>query len=245
MQLSLYVRQLFRSFGVCLHRTSYSDGVELYGNIRQLLKAHNINLVIDVGANKGQFRNALKEHCGYKGKVASFEPIPDLAANLKQLSASDSSWNVFDVALGSEVGNLEFDVYSRSELSSFLKGGSSLSSQEIIGRKTVPVQTIASLASDIFAEIPPEQTFLKMDTQGFDLNVMRGAGSMLRRFPFILTEVPNRQIYEGMSSFEDCINFLRENSFSPVGFWAVSRGASFEATEFDCLAVNVGERYVA
>jgi hypothetical protein len=208
MQLSLYVRQLFRSFGVCLHRTSYSDGVELYGNIRQLLKAHNINLVIDVGANKGQFRNALKEHCGYKGKVASFEPIPDLAANLKQLSASDSSWNVFDVALGSEVGNLEFDVYSRSE-------------------------------------IPPEQTFLKMDTQGFDLNVMRGAGSMLRRFPFILTEVPNRQIYEGMSSFEDCINFLRENSFSPVGFWAVSRGASFEATEFDCLAVNVGERYVA
>lgn len=90
-------------------------------HLRELFTMLGIDCVLDVGANKGQYYEFLRDQVGFRGRVISFEPIPDLAEALRGRAAHDSNWTVCDFAVGRKDDVLPLNVTNRSGWSSFLK----------------------------------------------------------------------------------------------------------------------------
>ena len=85
----------------------------------RLLKDYRIDLVLDVGANTGQYARQLRE-LGYKGRIVSFEPLSSAVAELRRAAAYDANWQVRNHACGAENGKREIRVAANSQSSSFL-----------------------------------------------------------------------------------------------------------------------------
>src|SRR5215813_6843569 len=71
-----------------------------------------------VGANRGQYAKMLRDHIGYRGPIVSYEPIPELAGELRLLSANDSARRIAELALDREAGPANFQVMADSQFSS-------------------------------------------------------------------------------------------------------------------------------
>ena len=87
--------------------------------IRSIIEEYKVDLIIDVGANKGQFAFEVRRF--YKGLIMSFEPVLATFNVLKQNASDDKNWYVFNYALGSESKQLYMNVYERDEFSSILE----------------------------------------------------------------------------------------------------------------------------
>ncbi len=111
--------------------------------LRKIFAAHSIDTVIDVGANKGQYRDFLRHHVGYRGSIVSFEPLPEFAASLKARAAADGNWTVHACALGAAAGELSLNVMAASVFSSFLQpiSGGTYAAENTVSRvEVVPVE---------------------------------------------------------------------------------------------------------
>ena len=88
-----------------------------------ILSRHGVTTVIDVGANGGQYRDFLRLEAGFKGTVHSFEPQPDLAAQMSQRAkVGDPLWHIHNCALGSKDGELNLNLTTRNDFA-WCKGG--------------------------------------------------------------------------------------------------------------------------
>src|SRR5262245_54527233 len=88
--------------------------------LREIFGDYNIETVIDVGANNGQYRNFLRNEVGFQGKIASFEPLPDLAESLRRRARRDDpEWSIYACALGRQPGGLDINVMANALFSSF------------------------------------------------------------------------------------------------------------------------------
>ena len=168
-----------------------------------LFNQYNINCVLDVGANTGQYGVELRR-AGYKGHIISFEPVSAVFAQLQRHCADDAKWTAHNIALGREDSSETINIAKNSSFSSFLtpltdhelelKGG------EIVEKtETVSVRRIESVIDEVSAHIGGTNFFLKMDTQGFDLQVLEGLGSQGDRIIGLQSEVSVLPIYEGMA----------------------------------------------
>ncbi len=89
--------------------------------IKTLLDRYQINVVIDVGANEGQFASELRR-MGYQGKIISFEPIASVFEKLKKVASTDRDWDVYNLALGqknsqqtlNKAGDTDFSTLQKS-----------------------------------------------------------------------------------------------------------------------------------
>src|SRR5690242_20042594 len=93
--------------------------MELERQLRRIFERYGITLVIDVGANAGQYRDFLRERVGFDGIIHSFEPLSDLADGMRARGADDGKWHVHQHALGSKESVLSFNVMAASTFSSF------------------------------------------------------------------------------------------------------------------------------
>jgi FkbM family methyltransferase len=182
-------------------------------------------VVLDVGANKGQtielMLSALRAPL-----IFSFEPNPTLAAHLSRTYGS-LGIEVTQAALGSEEGTTILNVADSDDLSSILefsraKENPFYEAHTVVDRVTVPMLTL-----DTWAKKRNVQgiDLLKIDTQGFDLEVLKGATEMLseRRPRTILIEVSFISIYEGQCSFCDINDFLRSRGYALLTFYEIAR----------------------
>ena len=87
---------------------------------KRLLDAFGIDVMLDVGANTGQFALSLREPMGYSGTIVSFEPLPDAFESLKRLADKDPAWDARNVAIGDADGELKLHVSRNRVSSSFL-----------------------------------------------------------------------------------------------------------------------------
>lgn len=87
---------------------------------RRLLDGFGIDVILDVGANAGQFAVSLRESMGYRGEIVSFEPLPDAFAHLRSFAVQDPAWEAHNVALGEADGELTLNVSKNRVSSSFL-----------------------------------------------------------------------------------------------------------------------------
>lgn len=242
-KFSDFLNALSTRFGLTIIPTWRLDQYGAAEHLSRLFSLRDVDLVIDVGANAGQFRDFLRLHVGYKRWIASYEPIPEVYKTLLQRSNDDEYWRVFNLALGSTQGHDIFNVSIGSTLSSFgepdFNATDHASSRRQTQRKIdVGIDTIDRQLPILFQTLAVKVPYLKMDTQGYDLEVLRGAESSLVQFVGLQFEGSVVPLYQDMPHFTDMLNYLNKRGFVLSDMFAVTKDLTMRLIEFDCVMVN-------
>lgn len=185
--------------------------------IADIVRSRDIATVLDVGANDGAFANELREQ-GYRGRIVSFEPIAEIFDRLQARAARDPLWQVHHLALGDvdeqrTIAVSEQDVFS-SLLPPTQRSADLWSGIAAARREQVTVERL-----DTFLARHPDyldKPYLKIDTQGFELPVLRGAEASLSHFRCIQAELAFTPLYEGQEPWTEVIAWLAERGYVPV-----------------------------
>jgi FkbM family methyltransferase len=214
-----------------------------WSHLRHLLREQAIDLIIDVGANVGQFGSTVRR-LGYTGDIVSFEPLSAARAALESAAAGDPRWVVRPEAIGRQRSRGILQTYANSSFSSFNTlnglGRERFGAQvEAVGQEAVDIVPLDSLLGDI-ATRGSRRIFLKTDTQGYDLEVLAGAIETLREASAVLSEASTTPIYEDATLLPDLVRNLEREGFSlsnvfPIGH---DKPPSLALLELDCYFVR-------
>ncbi len=200
----------------------------------------NPKTVIDIGANVGQFAIAAA-NLFENVQVYAFEPVPETNQQLNQNIAKYSNITTYGFALGNEAVEVEFNVNIHSQSSSILPRASAhieAFPSEIEMRKImVKVKTLDQALADVELSAP---TLLKIDAQGYEEKIIRGATQTLKKVDFVLLEGSFKQLYEGEMLFCDILKLLNAQGFGfsrPVGWLQDPRTG--EVLQMDALFVRL------
>jgi FkbM family methyltransferase len=213
------VQQGLRRAGYELH--PYTPGPALSDeDVRRLklLRSHGIGTVLDVGANAGQYAQRLRAS-GYTGKIVSFEPLSGAFAALERAAASDPRWHVRRLALSDADGEAEINIAANSWSSSLLDMGErhleSAPESAYVGTERTATVRLDTIWNDVVG--PGERPFLKLDVQGLEMHVLRGAAAHLSRLAGVQAELALVHLYEGDSSWRDVVEHLEARGFELAG----------------------------
>jgi FkbM family methyltransferase len=208
-------------------------------HVADLLRAYRVNCVLDVGANKGQYARSLRK-AGYHGHIVSFEPVQAIAEELAAVAASDENWSVQYCALGREDTTRVMNAVPGS-LSSLLPpseyGTGRYKQFQGIAPVDVPVRRLDGMLDEILpAGLGEPRCYLKMDTQGYDVEVFAGLGERVADFVGMQSEVAVLRIYEGMPRLTEAIETFEAAGFEITGMFPVTREKDTgRVLEFDCV----------
>jgi FkbM family methyltransferase len=180
-----------------------------------VLERFSVSCVLDVGANVGQYAERLRAF-GYAGRIVSFEPLFEAYAKLTRRAAADPAWQVAPrMAVGERDGEVEIEVSAEPDMSSILPQSALLRrispNSAVLRRERVPIARLDRVAP-AFLE-PGEETFLKLDVQGYEHRVLEGAGDLLRRLRGIQLEMSLLPCYEGERGVWETIDDLESAGF--------------------------------
>ena len=216
----------------------------LEAHLQQLFEMRSVSCVIDVGANTGQYHDFLRYIVGYKGWIASFEPVKANYRALKEKAQGDPRWRVFNCGLGAANGTAEINVMRDTQFSSLLAPDDSVVKQyknenEVMYRETIEVRRLADVVTDITDQgIPFSQCYLKTDTQGYDIQVVEGAKPILKHVVGMQMELSFRPIYQGMPAMPEVLAFSAALGFQATGLFPISRDKEMRLIEVDCVFVT-------
>lgn len=211
-------------------------------HIAQVLAAHDVNCVIDTGANVGQYSRDLRQ-AGYRGRIVSFEPQEGPYAELVAAAAADEDWSTHRLALGREDGEAVLYDCGRSQLASLHRPASLLYQRvraaTAAHEQRVPLARLDRLFDELVAGLDAPRVFLKMDTQGSDLDVFAGASGCLDRIVGLQSELSVLPLYEGMPDYMTALATYRAAGFEVTGFFPVFRiQPELVLGEVDCVLVR-------
>jgi FkbM family methyltransferase len=206
-------------------------------NIMDYIHNRKVNLVLDVGANTGQFGRWLR-HRGYAGQIISFEPVKKAFKELEEATRGDDLWTASHLALGSSSGVMAINASKNSQFSSFNDLTATARrydpDAEFTGSESVIVKTLdeASPSRDAGLNI-----LLKIDTQGFERPVLEGAKKTLKDVIGVLIELPIMKLYKDNWSFHEAVAYMEKLGFVLAQAHPVNIHSRVidSATEFDCL----------
>lgn len=212
-------------------------------HLQALFGLLDVDIVLDVGANTGQYRDFLRHEVGFKGIIVSFEPVGHNVKVLRQRVGADPQWRIMDYALGDSDRSQCINVMKSDDFSSFLMPASVLADHyrskcAIDHQETVTVRRLDSVMDEVLAGRRHARIYLKMDTQGFDLNVVKGASGVLHEVLALQTEVAVQRLYQSMPDLFEAIQTLNSRGFDISGLFPVVHDARMRVVEFDCVMVN-------
>ena len=200
------------------------------------LISRRVDTVIDVGANIGQFGTHIRAR-GYRGRIASFEPVSVAYKILEEKTRRDPSWDIFNFALGSEEGTSAIKVSEYSVFSSILpqrpKAIQFDSRARVVAEEKIDVKTL----DGIFDRFRDGRVFLKIDTQGYEQAVLEGSKESMPHVLGLHLELPIAKFYEGTWELPEALVYLRQKGFvlcqsEPTNYDPHDPVA---AVELDCL----------
>ena len=180
----------------------------------RLLESHNINLIFDVGANRGQYASQMRT-LGYRGRIVSFEPLSEAYAELRRRSSRDRAWQTVRCALGDAAGKATINVSGNSESSSLLpmleRHRRSAPQSDYIGTEAIEVDTLESaIATHVRSG---EQLFVKLDAQGYERRIIDGARTALDRVRGLQVEMSLIPLYDGELLLCEMVQLLASRGF--------------------------------
>jgi FkbM family methyltransferase len=193
------LRSLAEATGLEVRKTSVYTSQKLRHQL--LFSQLPIDLVLDVGANTGQFVQQCRA-AGYKGEIISFEPSAAAHASLLQSAARDPLWTVADrMALGAKTGEVEINIAANSYSSSILPMLDShlaaAPNSAYLQKEKVPLRRLDDILADLPATAPGRYIFLKLDVQGYESQVLAGATRLLNHTLAVQLEMSLLPLYEG------------------------------------------------
>ncbi|MEM6690217.1 MAG: FkbM family methyltransferase [Planctomycetota bacterium] len=188
--------------------------------LAKLLQKENIDCILDVGANKGQYGLQVRGK-GYTGRIESFEPLSQAFGVLRERSSNDPEWNIHQLALGNEQSTKEINISSNQPSSSFRDLDPNFKSSQVdltfVGKESVKIDQLDNVFESVSGSA--SNVYLKIDTQGYEMDVLKGAVRSMNRIKLVQLEtalVPN---YSGEALIEDVISMMREHNFAP--WWII------------------------
>ena len=215
----------------------------LANHLRTVFAQYAIDIVLDVGANKGQYHDFLRQDVGFKGRIISFEPVAKYANLLRARLGEDDGWMVNHFALGSEAGEAEINVTQSPGLNSFLAARTDIvegywKDDAIVGVEKVQIRTLDEVLVEMGIDCAQAGVYLKLDTQGFDLEVIKGGRAAMAHIRALQSEASVRPIYQGMPTYTETISALSDNGFELSGMFPVTHDKSLRLIELDFVFVN-------
>jgi FkbM family methyltransferase len=183
----------------------------------KLFQTFGTNLVLDVGANNGEYGAEMRQ-LGYSGRIVSFEPLSGVFVALQRRTSLDSLWTARNLALGAEKKTSEIHVAQNFVSSSILamtpRHYQAAPSSRYTGQEAIEIDTLDNLWSDLTPE--NAEAWLKIDTQGYEMEVLKGAERSLDRIKTVELELSFCELYEGSPSAEEVWQFLRSKNYHIV-----------------------------
>ena len=226
------VKNTFKALGINISRIN---------KVPKVLNYHQIELLLDVGANDGGFARLMRSE-GYDGKIVSFEPLPEAYQKLINESKNDTNWIIHErCAIGSEIGEAQINISKNSYSSSLLPMLESHLSAEPnsinIGKANTKVITLDSIL-DVYRN-NNQKTFLKIDTQGYEKEVLNGIKYNLKNIYGVQLELSIVHLYENQEIYKYFFTFFEENNFS---LWSILPGfynpLTGQTLQFDAIFIR-------
>ncbi|HEY9824593.1 MAG TPA: FkbM family methyltransferase [Stenomitos sp.] len=162
-------------------------------------------LIFDVGAYKGDFARTCLQ-IWPQVQVACFEALSPRLQDLKALAQAQSAIRVFPGLIGSECKE-KVPLHEAETASSVLVE----QTENNFPVSYHPMRTIDSIVQEHYSDRPPE--LLKIDVQGYELEVLKGAEQTLPYLQGILAEVNLIDIHQGVSLFAETVSWLHERGW--------------------------------
>ena len=236
------LRKLARTMGFDI--APFPGAATHWPRLAEMLERHDITLVLDVGANIGQYATALRNN-GYRRRIVSFEPLSAAHSDLTANADLDPDWIVAPrCAVGSVPGETTINISPESDMSSLLAltddAAEKFASVRPTASEAVPITTLAT-------EIPRyasagDAVFVKSDTQGFEAEVLEGLGEAAKRVTGLQLELSLVPIYQGQPDYLSVLNRVGDLGFVPhlviPGYFSRHHG---QMIEFDVVCFRGGE----
>lgn len=217
---------------------SFSDSP--HKSLNRYLEELKIQNVIDVGSNVGQFGLDLRRH-GFKGLIVSYEPVEETCRLLTRTVKEKQPWKIFQMGLGSIESQGEINVSANDGLSSSILKMGSLHLENFPESATVRIEQISISTIDnelVKLALKPEEILLKLDVQGFETEVLKGAPKSLSKIPLCYLEVSLLPLYEGEPSLLPILNQLNEFGHVVIDIFRGVKSKNGQLLQVDILTKN-------
>jgi FkbM family methyltransferase len=206
------------------------------------LKSRNIQTVIDIGANTGQFAKKIT-YLFPRSKIYCFEPLPDAFEELTSWAATQQGRVIpLNLALGKTAGEVEMFLHEEHPASSSLLATTKLTEQyypttknqkRIVVRQSNLDDALDGINADLTSEV-----LIKMDVQGFEANVIAGGHRTFNKATACILEVGLDDLYEGQASFLELLTTLNGQGYRYMGNLAQIYGADGHCIYLDAVFIR-------
>lgn len=232
------IKKVLEFFNLRLIKISKNEN--LNDVLNYLFYKLNINILLDVGANSGQF-GLKNRNSGYKKTIISFEPLKKVFNVLKKNSINDKYWKCENIAIGNKDGETIINESNYSLSSSLLPiSKEHLRAKEnsnYIAQHKVLIKKLDTYIKENSLE--NDNIFLKIDTQGTEYDVLKGLDLNLHKIKGILCELTLTELYVGQKLWIEIINFLEKKNFE---IWFLEKGFQDhkikKVLQIDCIFIN-------
>ncbi|MGD0712123.1 MAG: FkbM family methyltransferase [Bacteroidales bacterium] len=217
-----HINRILRHFNIQVQRILPPDTEkEFFLHLSDELKSrqfflnyYGINLLLDVGANIGQY-STLMRRIGYKGEIISFEPLKSAYSELKKKTELDDKWQCENFALGNKeeqaIIHISGNSYSSSLLEILPLHIEYDKDSQYVANETIQIKKLDDVFQNYYQ--PGEVVMLKIDTQGYEKNVLEGAKQSLINITLLQLEISIEPLYDKEVLFLEMINYLNEIGF--------------------------------
>jgi FkbM family methyltransferase len=232
------VKRGAQRLGIAISRCPPPGSFERH--LRDCLLQMDINVVLDVGAYIGNYARELRE-VGYRGQIISFEPVQASYEQLRAAMHNDSLWFGEPFGLSDEDREARINTHSCGKFNSLLtlrQDAERAYSLDPARRSQAPIKLrrLDGVLPQLVEGIRSPRIFMKIDTQGHDVSVFKGASAVLGMIVGLQSELPAVEIYDGMFSMSAMLSYYAGCGFVPIGFYPVNTFHNLRISpEFDVL----------
>lgn len=196
------------------------------------IRPYSPKTLIDVGANKGQF-SLMARYLFPDIEIHAFEPLESERTVYERVVQPPA--RVYPIALGRVPGEATFFVTSRADSSSLLRPAAAQEAAYGVQAKTSTTVPVMRLSDAVDLSMMSRPILLKLDVQGGELDVLKGAESSLALIDMVYCEASFVELYQGQPLASEIVTYLTTKNFSLRGVFNQSVTSEFGPTQTDFL----------